>query len=200
MPLPLPSAAKLPRLSLLARLSACAPASTGWALSTERGLIRIRSTAASGANLQLPCTESCASPDDHEPPTGRNDWDAANRPSTTVRRASYNSAEAAAGRKQLSLSGRLHSSLFAERERHPREIDLCCLRPTWFQHLADEAIAPLANTMFSTLTRLRRPPSAEQLITRAQRRVRLTDFGDVPFERPLQMFLNVCREQADLSL
>ncbi len=66
--------------------------------------------------------------------------------------------------------------------------------------VADEAIAPLANTMLNALTRLRRPPSAEQLITRAQRRVGLTDFGDVPFERPLQMFLSVCREQADLSL
>lgn len=91
-------------------------------------------------------------------------------------------------------------SLSAERLRHPREIDLCCLRPTWFQHLADEAIAPLANAMLNPLTRLRRPPGAEHLITRAQRRVGLTDFGDVPFERPLQMFLSSCREQADLSL
>ena len=54
--------------------------------------------------------------------------------------------------------------------------------------------------MLNALTRLRQPPSAEQLITRARRRAGLTDFGDVPFERPLQMFLSVCREQADLSL
>jgi len=74
------------------------------------------------------------------------------------------------------------------------------LRPTWFQHLADEAIALLTNTMLNALTRLRRPPGAERLITRAQRRVGLTDFGDVPFERPLQMFLSSCRDQADLSL
>jgi hypothetical protein len=54
--------------------------------------------------------------------------------------------------------------------------------------------------MLNALTRLRRPPSAEHLIARARRRVGLTDFGDLPFERPLQKFLSACREQADLSL
>ena len=47
---------------------------------------------------------------------------------------------------------------------------------------------------------MRQPPSAEYLITHAQRRAGSTDFGDAPFERPLQALLVACREEADLSL
>jgi Sulfotransferase family len=54
--------------------------------------------------------------------------------------------------------------------------------------------------MINALTRLRRPPSPEHLIIRAQRRTGLTDFGDIPFEQPLQVLLSACREEADLSL
>ena len=54
--------------------------------------------------------------------------------------------------------------------------------------------------MLDALDRLRRPPHAEYLITQAQRRTGLTDFGDIPFERPLLMLLGACREEADLSL
>ena len=54
--------------------------------------------------------------------------------------------------------------------------------------------------MLEALDRLRRPPSAEALIARARRRTGLADFGDVPFARPLQMLLEACRDEADLSL
>lgn len=54
--------------------------------------------------------------------------------------------------------------------------------------------------MVEMLGRLRRPPSAEVLIARAQRRTGLADFGDIPFARPLRMLLDSCREEADLSL
>ncbi len=37
-------------------------------------------------------------------------------------------------------------------------------------------------------------------MARARRRTGFTDFGDFPFERPLQMFLGACAEEADLSL
>ena len=54
--------------------------------------------------------------------------------------------------------------------------------------------------MFEPLSNLRRPPSAEYLIARAHRRTGLTDFGDTPFERPLQVLLDACRTEADLSV
>jgi Sulfotransferase family len=47
---------------------------------------------------------------------------------------------------------------------------------------------------------LRQPWSAGHLIDRARRRMGLTDFGDIPFEPPLQTLLHACREEADLSL
>ena len=57
-----------------------------------------------------------------------------------------------------------------------------------------------AGAMVEALARLRRPPSAGALIARARRRTGLADFGDLPFARPLQMLLDSCREEADLSL
>src|SRR5271169_5300675 len=51
---PLPSAAKLPRLSSLARLFGCARVSIGSALSMEKSSTPIRSTAASGDDLPSP--------------------------------------------------------------------------------------------------------------------------------------------------
>jgi Sulfotransferase family len=57
-----------------------------------------------------------------------------------------------------------------------------------------------AATMFKPLSNLRRPPSAEYLICRAQQRAGLTDFGDTPFERSLEVLLGACRAEADLSL
>ena len=54
--------------------------------------------------------------------------------------------------------------------------------------------------MFEPLSNLRRPPSAEYLIARAHRRTGLTDFGDTPFDRPLQVLLDACRAEADLSV
>ena len=85
-------------------------------------------------------------------------------------------------------------------QRHLREIEPCCSRPASFQRIADKAILPLAATMVDALARLRRPPSAEHLIARAQQRTGLSDFGDIPFERPLRMLLSACGEEADLSL
>ncbi|HEY3909510.1 MAG TPA: sulfotransferase [Stellaceae bacterium] len=54
--------------------------------------------------------------------------------------------------------------------------------------------------MADTFGFLRRPPTAQALIARARQRMGLADFGDFPFERPLQMLLEACREEADLSL
>lgn len=47
---------------------------------------------------------------------------------------------------------------------------------------------------------LRRPPTAPVLIARARRRMGLADFGDFRFDRPLEMLLAACGEEADLSL
>ena len=46
----------------------------------------------------------------------------------------------------------------------------------------------------------REPPSAAQLIEAARRRTGLSDFGDIPFEAPLQRLIEACREEAELSL
>lgn len=54
--------------------------------------------------------------------------------------------------------------------------------------------------MTGGFARWRRPPGAERLIDEAMRRTGLRDFGDVPFERPLRILLEACREEAELSL
>ncbi|MFZ3233941.1 MAG: sulfotransferase [Stellaceae bacterium] len=46
----------------------------------------------------------------------------------------------------------------------------------------------------------RRPPSVEHLVDEARRRSGLSDFGDIPFERPLRMLLDACADEAELSL
>ena len=43
-------------------------------------------------------------------------------------------------------------------------------------------------------------PDADALIARSRRRTGLHDFGDAQFEKPLQILLRACREEADLSL
>jgi hypothetical protein len=50
------------------------------------------------------------------------------------------------------------------------------------------------------LARWRQPPSAERLIEQARRQTGLSDFGDLPFEQPMRLFLQAVREEADLSL
>jgi len=50
------------------------------------------------------------------------------------------------------------------------------------------------------LARWRQPPSAQHLIDEARRRTGLDDYGDIPFERPMRIFLQACREEAELSL
>ncbi len=57
-----------------------------------------------------------------------------------------------------------------------------------------------AHVIIDLLNRWREPPSAEQLIAEAQRRSGLNDFGDTPFEHPMQLLLQACREEADLSI
>ncbi|HEY2539613.1 MAG TPA: sulfotransferase [Stellaceae bacterium] len=54
--------------------------------------------------------------------------------------------------------------------------------------------------MIEVFSRWRQPPSAEYLIEKAQRRTGLSDFGDLPFERPLRLLLQACDEEAQLSL
>ncbi len=49
------------------------------------------------------------------------------------------------------------------------------------------------------LARWREPPDAEKLIEEAQRRSGLNDFGDTPFEHPMRLLLQACREEAELS-
>ncbi len=124
---------------------------------------------------------------------------AAKRPSTTIQRHRITRTDAAAGRNGGAVDGR-QCSPHADYQRHLREIEPCCSRPASFQRIADKAILPLAATMVDALARLRRPPSAEHLIARAQQRTGLSDFGDIPFERPLRMLLSACGEEADLSL
>ena len=48
--------------------------------------------------------------------------------------------------------------------------------------------------------RWRAPPSIAGLIDAARRRTGLGDFGDIPFERPLQQLIEACRQEAELSL
>jgi len=50
--------------------------------------------------------------------------------------------------------------------------------------------------MAAALTRWRQPPNAEHVIDEARRRTGLSDFGDIPFERPLRIFLQACRDEA----
>ena len=50
------------------------------------------------------------------------------------------------------------------------------------------------------LDRWWQPPSAEYLIAKAQRQMGLSDFGDLPFEQPMRLLLQACREEAELSL
>jgi Sulfotransferase family len=61
-------------------------------------------------------------------------------------------------------------------------------------------LCAIADMIPDVLARWRRPPSPAHLIDAARRRTGLTDFGDIPFERPMRLFLEACREEAELSL
>jgi Sulfotransferase family len=54
--------------------------------------------------------------------------------------------------------------------------------------------------MVNTTSFLRLPLDADELIERARRHVRLSDFGETPFREGLQVFLDACAAEAKLSL
>jgi hypothetical protein len=66
--------------------------------------------------------------------------------------------------------------------------------------MLQKAVAQTANTMTAAFAALRDPLDATELITRAQRRMNLVDFGSTPFQGPLEKLLRACREEAELSL
>src|SRR6516162_2129133 len=66
--------------------------------------------------------------------------------------------------------------------------------------MLQRAVAQAADTIIAALADLRDPLGADELMTRAQRRMNLVDFGSTPFQEPLQNLLRACREEAELSL
>jgi len=66
--------------------------------------------------------------------------------------------------------------------------------------MLQKAVAQAADTIIAALADLRDPLGADELMTRAQRRMNLVDFGSTPFQEPLQNLLRACREEAELSL
>jgi hypothetical protein len=66
--------------------------------------------------------------------------------------------------------------------------------------MLQSSIFQVADVLAESLGGLREPLRADQLITMAQRRAGLSEFGETPFMAPLQNFLRACFEEADLSL
>jgi hypothetical protein len=66
--------------------------------------------------------------------------------------------------------------------------------------MLQRAVSRIADTMLDTLVDRRDDMSADELIARARRRTGLVDFGGAPFEEALEIFLDACREEAELSL
>jgi hypothetical protein len=66
--------------------------------------------------------------------------------------------------------------------------------------MLQRAVSRIADTMFDALVDRRDDMSADELIARARRRTGLVDFGGAPFEEALEIFLDACREEAELSL
>ncbi len=62
------------------------------------------------------------------------------------------------------------------------------------------AFSQVAKAMTGVLAVRYAPLGADEVIARARRRTGLVDFGDTPFEEPLQNFLRACREEGDLTL
>ena len=63
-----------------------------------------------------------------------------------------------------------------------------------------KAVAQTADTINAALAAMRDPLGTNELITLAQRRMNLVDFGSTPFREPLENLLRACREEAALSL
>jgi hypothetical protein len=66
--------------------------------------------------------------------------------------------------------------------------------------MLQKAVTQIADTITAAFAALRDPSGATELITRAQRRVNLVDFGSTPFQEPLEKLLHACRAEAELSL
>jgi Sulfotransferase family len=66
--------------------------------------------------------------------------------------------------------------------------------------MLQKAVTQTADTITAAFAALRGPLAATELITRAQRRMNLVDFGSTPFQEPLEKLLRACREEAELSL
>jgi hypothetical protein len=66
--------------------------------------------------------------------------------------------------------------------------------------MLQKAVAQAADTIIAALAAVRDPLGANELMSRAQRRMNLVDFGSTPFREPLQNLLRACREEAELSL
>jgi hypothetical protein len=66
--------------------------------------------------------------------------------------------------------------------------------------MLQKAVTQIADTTTAAFAALRDPLGTTKLITRAQRRMNLVDFGSTPFEEPLENLLRACREEAELSV
>jgi hypothetical protein len=66
--------------------------------------------------------------------------------------------------------------------------------------MLQKAVSRIAATMLDALVDRRDEMSADELVARARRRTGLVDFGGAPFEEALEIFLDACREEAELSL
>jgi hypothetical protein len=66
--------------------------------------------------------------------------------------------------------------------------------------MLQKSLFQLADATADSLAPFREPLSADQLIALARRRTGLTEFGETPFNGPLQNFLRACLEEANLSL
>jgi hypothetical protein len=66
--------------------------------------------------------------------------------------------------------------------------------------MLQRAVSRIDDTMLDALVARRDNVRADELIARARRRTGLVDFGGAPFEEALEIFLDACREEAELSL
>jgi Sulfotransferase family len=66
--------------------------------------------------------------------------------------------------------------------------------------MLQKAVTQTADTITAAFAALRGSLGATELITRAQRRMNLVDFGSTLFQEPLEKLLRACREEAELSL
>ena len=65
--------------------------------------------------------------------------------------------------------------------------------------MPQRSVLQVVDTLAAVFAPSREPMKADQLISLARRRTGLTEFGEVQFFEPLQIFLRACFEEADLS-